>query len=278
MALGPELTQLEKDFLSGRNPLAYIPLCQALRKQKLYARALELCQRGLAGDPNSVAGRTLFARLLSDAGNYEDSLREVARMELQAPGAMGLLTEKARALIHLKRFPEAEETLRLLDAQNPLDPQVQMLKTQYRQAVSSISHGVATQSRDAVPRLMRLNSRDILENIVREMKGVAKLHSCAVIPIGHGEPALEGQPVPAETAYTFYREATQASTELDSGKMRLGIVETAETQLIVLVRHSYIVAFSCEPTQNLGKTLHRLQVVVGQMLPEEPRNPGTSEE
>ncbi|MBI5153965.1 tetratricopeptide repeat protein [Candidatus Poribacteria bacterium] len=66
-----ELAKLEADFASGRNPLAYIPLCQALRRQRRYTEALEACQRGLRSDPNSVAGRTMLARLLADLGRYE---------------------------------------------------------------------------------------------------------------------------------------------------------------------------------------------------------------
>ena len=64
MAVTSEFYQLESDFLTGRNPLAYIPLCHALRRQKNYTRAYELCQRGIRNDPKSVAGRTLLARLL----------------------------------------------------------------------------------------------------------------------------------------------------------------------------------------------------------------------
>ena len=106
MAITPsDIARLEADFKSGRNPLAYIPLCQALRRTKRYARALEVCSAGLRGDKNSVAGRTLYCRLLGDLGRYQDAFTELEKALKEAPDSMGLLTEKARSMFRAARLP-----------------------------------------------------------------------------------------------------------------------------------------------------------------------------
>lgn len=265
MTLPAELVQMEKDFLSGRNPMAYIPLCHALRRQKAFTRALELCQRGLGGDPNSVAGRALYARLLVDLGHYEDALREIARAEAQAPDAMGLMVEKTRCLLRLKRFEEAELVLRELVTRNPLDPEVQLLNTQMRQLRNAIG-GLGNSSRDAIPRVLKLTSKEILDRVVSEMRLQVKVLSCAVIPTGAGEPALEGDPGPAEAGYSFFKGVTAACREMEQGTMRVGLMETENAQLIVLVRRNTLVSLCIEPTIRFGAVFHRFQILVSQLL------------
>ncbi|CAN5424270.1 hypothetical protein BH09SUM1_BH09SUM1_03860 [soil metagenome] len=278
MVLPAELARMERDFLSGKNPLAYIPLCHALRRQKSFSRALEICQRGLAQDQNSVAGRALLARLLSDLGHYEDALREVAKAEIAAPDAMGLLTEKARCLLKLRRLEEAEVVLDKLSERNPLDPQVQLLSTQFRQLRSQHPAAGTHRGAEAVTTFMRLTSKEVLDAILKEMKGQATIYAAAVIPTRAGEPAVHGNPLPAEAAYEFWKETSISSQELDCGSMRVGMIETEQAQLIVLVRKNTLVALSIQPSQNFGRIFHRFQMAVGQLLPESLKQPNGAEE
>jgi tetratricopeptide (TPR) repeat protein len=270
-----ELQQLEKDFLSGKNPLAYIPLCNALRRQKNYSRALEICQRGLGGDPSSLAGRTLLARLLADLGHYEDALREINRAEVSAPEANGLLVEKARCMIRLKRVEEAEVIITRLDHRNPMDPQVQLLNNQLRQlraqAKGSTTHSL---SRDEVPRFVRMSNREVMDLIKRELRGHAVILSLAVIPMGAGEPALEGDATVAEAAYQFWKEGNVCCQELDCGRIKLGIVETDKMQMFVLVKRQTLLALCIQPSQNIGKIYHRFQLVAGQLIPDALQSSG----
>ncbi|MCC6546734.1 hypothetical protein IT570_06150 [Candidatus Sumerlaeota bacterium] len=266
MAAVGELFQLESDFLSGRNPLAYIPLCHALRRQKKYIQALELCQRGVRVGPSSVAGRTLLARILSDLGRYEEALREVSKVEAEAPHAMGVLVEKAKCLIRLRRLMEADVVLHTLNSLNPLDPQVQVLN---RGLIELRKHEMLSTPLPMKSGFMRkpsMTSRDILELVRDEMKDHCSILSLAVIPKGAGEPAIEGKEEAAEVAYKFYRDSTQSCKDLEVGAVRLGIIETAEVQLIVLVRQGSLVSLAIQSTPSLGKILYRFQTVVGELV------------
>lgn len=268
MSTPSDVIQLERDFLSGRNPLGYLPLCQALRRQKNYARALEICARGLARDPDSVAGRTMHVRLLGDLGRYEEALREIARVETRVPDAMGLTVEKARCLVKLRRLDEARSVLDRLSARNPMAPEVQDLTAALSRAHRQQTSGNNSSSMVEIPRILRTNTGEVLAALLSEMRQLVNIKSAAVIPTAAGIPALEGDPMQGEVAYEFYKEAGIACSELEAGKVHLGIIETDNLQIIVLVRQKAIVAISFEPTMNLGKILHRFQIVVGQLLPD----------
>lgn len=266
MAVVSELFQLESDFLSGRNPLAYIPLCHALRRQKKYVQALELCQRGVSRNPTSVAGRTLLARLLGDLGRYEDALREIAKVEVQAPAAMGILIEKAKCLIRLRKLMEADATLQKLNSLNPLDAQVQLLNRGLSEIRKHEMLSTPLPMKSGFMRKSSMTSREILEHVRDEMKAHCSILCVAVIPKGAGEPAIEGKEAAAQIAYVFYRDAMKACKDLDVGEVRLGIVETAEVQLIVLVRQGSLVSLAIQSTPSLGKILYRFQTVVGELV------------
>ncbi|MEO8376613.1 MAG: CDC27 family protein, partial [Candidatus Sumerlaeota bacterium] len=263
MAAVGELFQLESDFLSGRNPLAYIPLCHALRRQKKYIQALELCQRGVRSSPNSIAGRTLLARLLGDLGRYEEALREIAKVEVHSPAAMGILVEKAKCLIRLRRLMDADVALQTLNSLNPLDPQVQLLNRGLSELRNHEMHSTPIPLKSGFLRRASMTSKEILDHVRDEMKGHCAIISIAVIPKGAGEPAVEGTESAAEVAYKFYKDATKACKDMDVGEVRLGIVETTDVQLIVLVRQGSLVSLAIQSTPSLGKILYRFQTVVG---------------
>ncbi len=264
-----ELRQLEASFLSGKNPRAYLPLCQALRRMKRYRKALEICERGLAADANSTAGQTLHARLLIDLGHYEDALRGIARAEQAAPDAMGLLLEKARVLILLHRYPEAREIMGQLTARNPMSADVQVLARMLADAERGQRFRTQA-STDIVPRLYRKSPRDILEAILAEMKTHVTFQSAALIPTEAGEPALVGNPAHAESALAAIHGMTESCRDLEQGTPRRIILETATLQLIVLVRGGYIGSFSLDQTRNFGKIYSRLMAVAHQIIPGKP--------
>ena len=261
------IEQMERDFFSGRNPLAYIPLCQALRKQKNVLRALDLCQRGLAGDPHSIAGRTLHARLLADLGHYEDALKEIRHAEAQDPEALGLLTEKVRCLVKLHRMDEARPIMETLNRRNPMGADVQHLNSVVIKEEKDARNSMASVPVQRVSRIFRHSPRDLLDSVRENMRGAVPIQSCAVIPTGAGEPAVEGNTLHVEAAYAFYKGASTAFRDLEAGSMRVGLIETNEVQLIVLVREKILVSLSFEPTPSFGKVFHRFVNVVGQLLP-----------
>lgn len=262
-----EVQQLEADFLSGRNPLSYIPLCQALRRHRQYSRALEICQRGLAGDPDSVAGRTLLARLFADVGRYQDCLAEVERAETRAPDAMGLLIEKARAQIHLHLAREAEETLHRLDARNPMDPTVQQLHAQFqamRRATQNLSPAASGQT--PLPRF-DWRPEEVLGAVRRHIGELGTLQTLALLSLTSGQSLIQGDSRAAEAAERIYHETDLAFGEMDQGMFQLGVVELTKALVMIFRWRGKLLVVSVDPTANFGKLYVRINTVLNQLLP-----------
>ncbi len=266
MAISPsDIARLEADFQSGRNPLAYIPLCQALRRTKRYARALEVCTTGLRGDRTSVAGRTLYCRLLGDLGRYQEAFNEIEKALSEAPDSMGLLTEKARCLIKLHRQEEAELLLQDLNRRNPLDPGVQYLNSEFRTLRTKKEAAVAP-ARERVPGAAYLSTKEIAERLVGSVSPVAAVHAAAVIPLDAGEPAVIGAVENAEASLVFCQEVGVACLELDTGKLNTGIIETERRMLLIAQRQRLVVCLAVDPGQALGKVIHRFQLFLKQIF------------
>lgn len=285
MGAPTQIDQLEKEFRSGKNPLAFIPLCRALRRGRRLREALEVCRQGLAAGADSVAARALHARLLNDLEDFQAALEEARAGLVRHPEAMGLLLEEARALMGAGQLEEAGEIIGLLEEKNPLDDQVQKLASHWRrllalgqvrpsrssQAVPTLEEGDSHSS----PAVARLTREEIPGKVMEEMEGLAKVISCAVIPIRAGEPALSGDQGAAEAGYTFFKGACTSCEDLDVGTMRLGILETEGASLIVLVRQDVIVTFACEPTNQFGRVLFKLQGIINRYLAEPSGGPST---
>lgn len=268
MPLDPnELSRLEQEFASGRNPLAYIPLCQALRRGRNYQQALDVCLAGLRTDGSSVAGRTLLCRLYGDLGRYGDALRESDAALVDAPEAMGLLVERTRALIKLRRTDEAAESLDLLNRRNPLDPQVQLLNTMFKQLRGSRERAaLATVS--AAPRAQHLSNGEIARRLQEAIGNLAPVHSIAVIPLDAGEPAVLGEVGAAEASLLFCQEVSLAAIELDQGNLMLGVLETERRELLVALRRRLVIGLSTQTGGAFGKVLHRFQLFLTQLFPD----------
>ena len=269
MATSPtDLARLEADFLSGRNPLAYIPYCQALRRAKRFARALEACVEGLARDRDSIAGRTLYCRILGDLGLFGEALTEIDRALQQAPESAGLQTEKVRCLIKLARYDEAEEALRELNRRNPMDATVQHLNSQFREYRTK-KEAATSSSAPRSPGAAYLSTREISDRLVAAVSAVAAVHAAAVIPLDAGEPAVVGAVENAEAALVFCQEVGMACIELDTGRLNTGIIESERRLLFIAQRDRLVVCLAVDVQAQLGKVLHRFQLFLKQIFRED---------
>ncbi len=85
--------------------------------QNQLEQATALLQKLHARDPQNPAVTRLYARLLSQSGQYESSEPLFAALSTQAPADPTLLDDRADALIHLKRYAEAQQILDRATAQ-----------------------------------------------------------------------------------------------------------------------------------------------------------------
>lgn len=271
-----DLARLEADFLSGRNARAYLPLCTALRRQRRFARALELCQKGLSADSGSVAGRTLLARLLADLGRYDESLQEIARGEALDPAATGLQIEKARCFLRLHMMEEARELIDELVALHPIDPQIKMLATEMRQMTSG---GGGRETRHSgMVRMISTQAEDILPLIQAQVAPLGAVKSAAIVDLDSDKTVVEGEESVVPLLEEHYGELSEACAELDQGTTHFLMIELEKALLLVFRRDRRLAILAMEPGVNFGKLMHRLAAVLNQHLPVAARAPQDDQE
>ncbi len=276
MALPPDIRRLEREYRVGKDPRGYLPFCRELRRRRRFLQALDVCRRSLPGDPNPAEGGLLLARLLMELGRYVDALGVVERLAGRGEAALAVRLVKLECLVRLRYLAEAEVLYEELAEEAPLEAEVQHLGKKIgalrRQMAREGGNHRAPAGGDGV-RPLPVTRKEILEGILAEVGSLVRVKSCAVVPLGGGEPALEGKAEHALAGYEVHREVNTACGDLDFGEMRWGIMETPKAQLIVLVRGKNLVSLSIDPTQQLGKILHRLVLTVRRLIPEETAPP-----
>lgn len=117
------LEELAQMVQSG-NPMAYIPYAEALRARGEFIMALEVCQRGLAQGPPTVAGRVLLARIHFDMGKYETAESECIAALAQAPESISARRLMVQLAIKRRAFVKALNLIEGLRADLGDDPEL----------------------------------------------------------------------------------------------------------------------------------------------------------
>lgn len=260
-----DLTRLDADFESGRNPRAYIPLCQALRRDRRLIWALELCQRGLELDGDSLAGWLLYVRTLFDLGRYDEALEVISRAQNRFGQTAGLLVEALRCQIRLMQAAEAEATYRQLDELNPFDPRLRLLCNELRELTARSAPRHSAEVRTGLASHHDLAR--VTAALARQLEGLGKVHTIAIVDLDSSKTVVEGDAALVEAAEELYGEATIACDELGQGIVAHAMVELRGALVLVLRRDRRLVVVAVDPRLNFGKLHHRVQLVLQHYLP-----------
>jgi tetratricopeptide (TPR) repeat protein len=107
-----------------RHPLAFIPRAEALRTGGWLAQALDVCQRGLAASPATVAGRLLLARILVDMGKYAPAEAECEAVLTQARQSVCARRLLVKVFLHRHKFARAVALIEELKAETGDDAEL----------------------------------------------------------------------------------------------------------------------------------------------------------
>lgn len=128
MAAKSNIEELRAFYEAGKNPMAYIPYAEALRRAGVLNPALEVCNVGLVADVFSIKGRTLLAKILYDMGRYDNALEELGSVLQQAPDAFGTNLLMAKILAKKREFHDALDIVQSIKKMNASDPELLKLE------------------------------------------------------------------------------------------------------------------------------------------------------
>jgi tetratricopeptide (TPR) repeat protein len=268
MATSERLATLQHEYEAGQTALAFFPYATALRRERRYLQAIEVCQQGLTRNPTSVAGRTLLGRLLCDIGRYEESLGILEPVHEQAPGAAGVGIAVARTLVKMHELERAEALLEEANRSNPLDPEVQLLNTAVRrlraqQRLHRIQapHSPASEVPPTTP-------EEVLESIIRRVSQVASPESGLMASLrGRYEPVRLGGGYTLLPFLDAYRELRKAYEELEYGMLLRGEFEWEGTLILFTARQDDLVFVAIRSCERTGRIKSILELAVTQLVP-----------
>lgn len=262
-----ELSKLEADVASGRNPLAFIPLANGLRRERRLAEALDVCQKGLEKNPQSLAGRTLRARLLNDLGRYREALAEAERAESTLGAAMGLSVERVRALIQVDDLEAARTHLAELEKANLVAPEVQMLRGSLREREGQLATFTVRASAAAVPRLRSTPVDELAALLGDAISSMCKVHCCAACDLDSGKYGVQGRRMVLEKAEELFQDLVGSCHEMEGGMLKVVTLETRTALTVISLRGRRLIILSVDPAVNFGRFLHRMNLVLQQHAP-----------
>lgn len=258
MAQGaPEIDKLAADFRSGRNPMAFLPLCSALRRERRFAEALEVCQTGIART-GAASGQRMRARLLADLGRYDEGL---AVLEALEGGGAGAAAEKARCLIALHRFDEAGRLLEEAERAHPMDPSLQAMRAELRAARERVPAAAAPAAR-AEP----LTMEEACAALRRQIAPLGKVLTLALLDLDTGKSVVEGETDVLESAEVLHMENAQACSDLDFGELSSTTVELEQGWVLVVRERRRMAVLVFESGASYGKWHHRVRAVLEQVM------------
>lgn len=282
MASPDQLAVLKQDYESGKSPLAFVPYATALRRERSYQQAIDVCQRGLAKAPGSVAGRTLLGRLYCDVGKYSESRELLESILKNAPDAVGPLTAYVQTLLRVNDLATCEQCLETLNRINPLDPDVQLLNSAYRKAVgamrvanaglttsvgqaaTAVGAASAAAQRTAIP----VTHEELIDEIVKRVAQVAPVTGGALVSLtSKYQPARSGKTEAVLEAVDSIREIQKAYEELEFGTLLRGDLILQNGTLLFSIRAHDIVVLLLQNTDKTPRARTAFEAAVSRLLP-----------
>jgi predicted Zn-dependent protease len=118
----PLLYSYLKKYQDDPTSRVFAPLAEAYRKAGLPDEAIEIAREGLRVHPNFVGGRVALARALFDKQKYEEVVKELGAVVIDAPDNLVAQRLFGESCLMLGRVAEALGAYKLLLFYSPHDP------------------------------------------------------------------------------------------------------------------------------------------------------------
>jgi tetratricopeptide (TPR) repeat protein len=175
------LEALEQEAQGGGNPLAYIPLADALRAKGQYQRALETCHLGLSEYGWSVAGHILLAKIHFDMGKYDLAEAECQVVLNQAPQSLSARRLRIQLALRRRLYVRALEQIEDLQGEMGEDPELVAAFVEAQRGLAErFSQTLALAPPERGPDRPPSTRGELLEHLSAQPEVI----SCQVVPRG----------------------------------------------------------------------------------------------
>lgn len=123
----PQIYHYLKRYQEDPSSRVFAPLSEAYRKAGLLDEAIEICRDGLRVHPNFIGGRVALARAFFDKRYYEDVVKELEPVVMDAPDNLVAQRLLADSYLILGRIAQALTAYKVLLYFSPKDEELGQL-------------------------------------------------------------------------------------------------------------------------------------------------------
>jgi tetratricopeptide (TPR) repeat protein len=254
------LREIEAIYLEGRSSTAYIPYARALREAKAFAKALEVCLRGLENDSDSLTGRLLLSEIYMDMGRYDSALGALSQAESLAPHSYRVNLMLLRVLLKRRDFQRALEILESLKQEYPFDKELMRIRATITDELEKESTSHDSESKPKETHTIRLRDRlNSLSNALKEEKCVCDF---LISELGEKGSVARKSHLLTPRLKVLRELAQQLSAEfarLGRGLLRHGVVETEKGYVLLYIFEPRFLAIVTDSSANLGKLRYTIE-------------------
>jgi tetratricopeptide (TPR) repeat protein len=120
----PQIYHYLKRYQDDPKSRVFAPLAEAYRKAGLLDEAIDICRDGLRVHPNFIGGRVAMARALFDKGQYQEVVKELEPVVLDAPDNLVAQKLLAESYLILGRVAQSLAAYKVLLFFMPQDDEV----------------------------------------------------------------------------------------------------------------------------------------------------------
>ncbi|MBN1477177.1 hypothetical protein JXA47_10520 [Candidatus Sumerlaeota bacterium] len=214
------LEALEQEAQGGGNPLAYIPLADALRAQGQFHRALETCHLGLSEYGWSVAGHILLAKIHFDMGKYDLAEAECLVVLNQAPQSLSARRLRIQLALRRRLYVRALEQIEDLRNEMGEDPE---LVAAFLEAQRGLAERFSQSLALAPPERGSDRPPATRGELLKHLSAQPEIIDCQVVPLSDTDSPL-GEMLRAWEAL---------ESRGHSGAIRMALLQTASATLLI---------------------------------------------
>ena len=123
----PQIYHYLRRYQEDPRSRVFAPLAEAYRKAGLLNEAIEIARDGVRIHPHFIGGRVALARALFDQGNYQEVVKELEPVVMDAPDNLVAQRLLAESYLILGRIAESLSAYKLLLFFIPNDQEIEKL-------------------------------------------------------------------------------------------------------------------------------------------------------
>jgi predicted regulator of Ras-like GTPase activity (Roadblock/LC7/MglB family)/uncharacterized protein HemY len=257
------IAKCQKILDADPNSQIFAALADAYRKKGLFAKAYEICSKGIEKHPDYGSAYIVMAKISLDQGNHAEAAYQLQRAVAVGGRTRSVDVLEAEILMMQGQINRARHILEKLHISDPKNDTVNnlILKLESSPAAgnAAVVEPVAAESapskaQTAQPSIKHKYSLSHALSIIKilpRVLGVVAVAKNGMVVEGHFDGIITREELGA-LATAAYNEARQAVSRINFGQPREILIEAEQSKLLIFDRDRVLIVIATRDDINLG--------------------------